>query len=209
MDIKLVGFKPNGIRFEIPLTGDTTVFGRGEDCHVQVPMSSVSRRHCELSIEGDYVRIRDLGSANGTFVNNNRISEVRVSAGDRVVLGSLVLTLQINGEPADIEPAKVMQQAPAVPPEPPAGEIALAGDEEALAPIRLDGEGPISLDEEPLAAGPDEDPFADLAADDAGDATSSADVFGQGDREDEVDPISALEMLAAEDQTPEDEKEET
>ncbi len=208
MDIKLVGFKPNGTRFEIPLAGDTTVLGRGEDCNVQVPISSISRRHCELSIEGDYVRIRDLGSANGTFVNNNRISEVRVSAGDRVVLGSLVLILQIDGEPADIEPAQVMEQAPAVPPESPAEEIALSGDEE-LAPVPLDGEGPISLDEEPVAAGLDEDPFADLADDDTGDAASSADVLGKGDSEDEVDPISALEMLAAEDQTPEDEEEQT
>ena len=51
----------------------------------------------------DTLTIRDLGSANGTYVNNKRISEQELSAGDHIVIGPMVFTIQINGEPSDIK----------------------------------------------------------------------------------------------------------
>jgi len=217
MDIKFVGFKPNGAQFEIPLSDSTTVvIGRGTDCDITVPISSVSRKHCEINVNGSHVRIRDLGSANGTYVNNNRISEVRLSAGDRVVLGPLVLTLQVDGDPAQVAPAKVVEQAPAA-----AAELDVEGlalPEDALseeAPLELDeaaislDEGPISLDESPSAAGAEvgDDAFADLLAG-SDEAESAANVLGESAVDDEIDPISALEMLAGEEPTSEDEDQE-
>jgi predicted component of type VI protein secretion system len=223
MDIKLVGFKPNGDRFEIPLTEQSIVMGRGEDCDVRVPISSISRRHCEFSVEGGHVRARDLGSANGTFINNNRVSEVRLSAGDRVVLGSLVMTLQIDGQPAEIPSPEVLAPAGAaadVPTQDAAGleeDIATEAVPLDEAPIDLGGsaagaddgagdEGPISLaDEEGAVSLADEpapaDAFADLVAEETGDAASASDVFG-GSVDEEIDPIAALEMLAGETEKP-------
>ena len=231
MDIKLVGFKPSGDRFEIPLTEQSIVMGRGEDCDVRVPISSISRRHCEFSVESGHVRARDLGSANGTFINNNRVSEVRLSAGDRVVLGALVMTLQVDGKPVEEPSPEVLAPAGAaadLPAQEAAGlEEGLAAEAVPLdqAPIDLGGpaagaddragdEGPISLadDEGAVSLGGDEgaispadesapaDAFADLVAEDAGDAASAIDVLASVDEE--IDPIAALEMLTGEAETP-------
>ena len=53
------------------------VVGRSHDCTIQVPLieefADVSRRHCRLEIEPDLVRVRDLRSANGTYVNGAMI----------------------------------------------------------------------------------------------------------------------------------------
>ncbi len=53
------------------------VVGRSHHCTIQVPLieefADVSRRHCRLEIEPDLVRVRDLRSANGTYVNGAMI----------------------------------------------------------------------------------------------------------------------------------------
>ncbi len=196
MDVKLVGFKPDGSRVEIALTKPATIFGRGVDCDVQVPVSSISRQHCEISLAGDQVWVADLGSSNGTFVNNDRVDESRLTAGDRLVLGPLVLTVQIDGVPADISTPDVTSSAP------------VAGIQEETPVLSFDD------DEDPLASLSDdageEDPFAfaDAAAEDeaadldgislapeADIAPSNDDPFaalGADDDEDD-DPFAALD----------------
>ncbi len=58
----------------IRLEGDTWVAGRDEHCHIHIDDKKVSRRQFEIRhINGQYL-IRDLGSVNGTLVNNQRIS---------------------------------------------------------------------------------------------------------------------------------------
>jgi pSer/pThr/pTyr-binding forkhead associated (FHA) protein len=53
--------------------------GRAEDCEVQLPMdlehADISRHHCLLEIDPPSVRVRDLGSRNGTFVNGVMIGK--------------------------------------------------------------------------------------------------------------------------------------
>jgi pSer/pThr/pTyr-binding forkhead associated (FHA) protein len=104
MDANLVMFTPKGKRKDFPLTKSTTVIGRGEKCDLRVPVLRVSRRHCELSLSDDALNIRDLGSSNGTYVNNERISEAELEAGDRLAVGPVVFTVQIDGKPEEIEP---------------------------------------------------------------------------------------------------------
>ncbi len=255
MDTKLVGFKPNGDRFEIPLTAVAAIVGRSDECDIPLPINSVSRKHCEFSVADGVVRIRDLGSANGTFVNQNRISEVSLSAGDRIVIGSLAVTLQIDGQPADISPAPAAKPAPAPAVAPVEAEdlaaeaISLDGDDVALAAAGAEADdGPISLSgdsavDDPFGALADDDAggealaadvFGDLGGDDvapaavgaeasddgsmpladdsavddpfaalAGGEASAADVLGE-DADGEIDPISALEMLAGEDEDEDD-----
>ncbi|MFA6133120.1 MAG: FHA domain-containing protein [Phycisphaerae bacterium] len=110
MDVRLVMFRNDGKRKDFPLTGASTVIGRGESCDLRVPLLSVSRRHCEVSVDGDEVMVRDLGSSNGTFVNNKKIGEQEMCAGDRLVVGPVVFTLQVNGEPEEIQPVKTKGQ---------------------------------------------------------------------------------------------------
>ena len=53
--------------------------GRADDCDIRVPEmllhADVSRRHCVFEIDPPYVRVRDLGSFNGTHVNGKRIGQ--------------------------------------------------------------------------------------------------------------------------------------
>lgn len=47
----------------------------------------VSRNHAQITVTPEGLRLRDLGSANGTFVNEQRVDDVRLSEGDEVRLG--------------------------------------------------------------------------------------------------------------------------
>lgn len=113
MDVKLVMFKANGQRKDFPLTTPVTVIGRAEDCDLRVPLLDVSRRHCELRIDGDELTIKDLASSNGTYVNNKRVNEALLEAGDVLVLGPVILTVQIDGSPAEVKPPKKKSAAAA------------------------------------------------------------------------------------------------
>lgn len=110
MDANLVMFTPKGKRKDFPLTKSTIIVGRGEKCDLRVPVLAVSRRHCELTLADDVLNIRDLGSSNGTYVNNERISEAELDAGDRLVVGPVVFTVQIDGKPEEIEPTPASEE---------------------------------------------------------------------------------------------------
>jgi DNA-binding winged helix-turn-helix (wHTH) protein len=76
------------------------LFGRGDADVVELPSTTVSRRHARISF-GDEPWIEDLGSKNGTFVGDRQItSRVRLSDGDRVRFGSFLLTFRV-AQPAD------------------------------------------------------------------------------------------------------------
>lgn len=64
------GAKTASIRLKLPVT-----VGRSGDASLTVPQSQVSRKHCEIYEEDGMLVIDDLGSSNGTFVNQERIEE--------------------------------------------------------------------------------------------------------------------------------------
>jgi DNA-binding winged helix-turn-helix (wHTH) protein len=75
------------------------VFGRGDADVVELPSTTVSRRHARISFDED-PWIEDLGSKNGTFVGENRVtSRVRLNDGDRVRFGSFLLTFRVAQPP--------------------------------------------------------------------------------------------------------------
>jgi len=106
MDARLVMFRENGERRDFPMKSETTRIGRKVDCDIRIPLTEVSRHHAELRVQNDTVVLKDLGSANGTFVNNKRVKKAELSAGDHVVIGPVVFTVQINGQPEEIKPVK-------------------------------------------------------------------------------------------------------
>lgn len=59
-----------------PITGQNYTIGRHSNCDLQVSYEGVSRQHAELSVDGDRLSIRDLGSSNGTYVNRVKIDDV-------------------------------------------------------------------------------------------------------------------------------------
>ncbi len=120
MDANLVLFKKDGSQKNFPLPSDITVIGRRHDCDLCVPLMVVSRRHCQLNQNDEALKIRDLGSRSGTFLNGKRISEATVQAGDYITIGPLTFLLQIGGEPAEIVPPEQLGKTPSQqkPPEP-------------------------------------------------------------------------------------------
>jgi len=104
VDANLVLFKKDGSQKNFPLPSDITVIGRRHDCDLCVPLMVVSRRHCQLSQNDEALKIRDLDSRGGTFLNGKRISEATVQAGDYITIGPLTFLVQIGGEPQKIAP---------------------------------------------------------------------------------------------------------
>lgn len=74
-----------GQSFAVPPSG-TVVAGRSEHCDIVIPGSHLSRRHAELWIENHQLRIRDLGSVNGTFLNDRPVTESPARSGDELRL---------------------------------------------------------------------------------------------------------------------------
>ena len=78
-----------GQRFE--LTHDVTRVGRHPDSEIFLDDITVSRRHAEFVRDGGGYRVRDVGSLNGTYVNRERIDDVRLASGDEVQVGKFKL----------------------------------------------------------------------------------------------------------------------
>lgn len=108
MQALLVMFKADGSRRDFPLREGSLVVGRKNSCELRIPLSSVSRQHCEITLEGETVKLRDLGSSNGTYHNSIRVQEAELAAGDEVVVGPVVFTLVIDGVPSEINPVRTI-----------------------------------------------------------------------------------------------------
>jgi len=64
--------------------------GRAEQNHICLDGEKISRQHASIKLEGDVFRIYDLGSANGTFVNDVQVrAPVALKDGDRVRFGNM------------------------------------------------------------------------------------------------------------------------
>ncbi|MFH1716861.1 MAG: FHA domain-containing protein [Planctomycetota bacterium] len=113
MDVNLILFKKDGSQRTFSLRSDVTSIGRSHDCDLRVPLRVVSRKHCELSQNAEALKVRDLNSRFGTFVNGKRISEAAVRAGDYIRIGPLTFLLQIDGEPKKTVPPVQAKPAPA------------------------------------------------------------------------------------------------
>ena len=85
-----------GQTFEL---GDFNLIGRSDDATVRLNDSGVSRQHATIRREGEHYWVVDLGSANGTYVNDAALTTARVLRdGDRVQFGNhLFLFVQDHG----------------------------------------------------------------------------------------------------------------
>ena len=65
----------------------TNVIGRGQDAQFRLPDTGVSRRHVEIRWDGYAAVLNDLGSTNGTSVNDVPVSNWELADGDRIRVG--------------------------------------------------------------------------------------------------------------------------
>lgn len=72
------------------------IFGRGDEADVQIKDERMSRQHFVVEARADRFFARDLDSTNGTFVNNNRITEVELHTNDRIRAGQTVVVFELE-----------------------------------------------------------------------------------------------------------------
>jgi pSer/pThr/pTyr-binding forkhead associated (FHA) protein len=152
MQAVLVMFRSDGERRSFSITRDMTVVGRREDCDLRIPLGEISRKHCRLVRDGDSLRLEDLGSSNGTYLNGQRVQEAVLGAGDSVQVGPVVFVLQLDGYPADddLQPvtADVVEPMSAAP---------VGGDDGPLSPTAQSEVGELGGSLEPLPENLDDD----------------------------------------------------
>jgi pSer/pThr/pTyr-binding forkhead associated (FHA) protein len=96
MDLKLRVLEGKSTGQEISVQGNKFFVGRSEDCHLRPSSDLISRHHCVLLVEEGYVGVRDFGSKNGTFVNDERVvGERELKPGDRLTIGPLRFEVHI------------------------------------------------------------------------------------------------------------------
>jgi pSer/pThr/pTyr-binding forkhead associated (FHA) protein len=77
--------------------GDELVVGRGEAAELVLDDPSVSRRHALLRADGATAVVEDLGSSNGTYVNEQPVADPRrVTQGDVIRLGGSALEVRVG-----------------------------------------------------------------------------------------------------------------
>ncbi|WP_346839881.1 FHA domain-containing protein [Microbulbifer sp. SAOS-129_SWC] len=68
---------------------ESSVVGRSDECDITFSLSHLSRRHARLDVRDGLLFVVDLGSANGTYLNNKRVAETRVRRGDELRFDTL------------------------------------------------------------------------------------------------------------------------
>lgn len=90
MDLKLKVLEGKHAGQQIAVKAPKFLIGRAEDCHLRPGSELISRHHCALMVEDGYIAVRDFGSKNGTFVNEERVvGEREIKNGDRLTVGAL------------------------------------------------------------------------------------------------------------------------
>src|SRR3954463_12106350 len=82
---------------------DTFIVGRSRFVHCPMPEdNALSRDHFLIEINPPRCELRDLGSTNGTYVNERKVDKARLSSGDRISAGQSVFMVRVEGERAAV-----------------------------------------------------------------------------------------------------------
>jgi len=113
MDVNLVLLKKNGSQKVFPLPSEVTTIGRRRSCDLHIPLASVSKKHCQLHLDSGVLKLRDLGSRNGTNLNGKPVDEAVIRSGDFIEVGPLKFQVQIGNPPKDSSASAKPRQKPA------------------------------------------------------------------------------------------------
>ena len=97
MEVRLVVTSGKNAGQAVPVMGEQFFIGRADDCHLRPNTDLISRHHCVITVEDGFVTIRDLGSRNGTYVNDERIrGEEELNNGDKIKIGPLKFEVEFS-----------------------------------------------------------------------------------------------------------------
>lgn len=161
MNVNLVLFKKNGTTKTFSLPASVTVIGRQQQCDLCIPLMVISRKHCEINADGGVLRVRDLGSRNGTLVNGKKVADAVLNPGDTFQIGPLSFGVQLDGVPAELIPPEPAVSTPLPAPEyhpgDGIGDLAEVEDIQAMEDVGTVGDDDILEIMEAFAENTDED----------------------------------------------------
>lgn len=97
MDVILKVLEGAKVGAKVAVKKDKFLIGRSSKCNLCAGSTAVSRKHCAIMRNGTKVTIKDLGSRNGTLVNDKKTSgEVELTSGDEITVGPLRFQLTIS-----------------------------------------------------------------------------------------------------------------
>ena len=80
------------------LTETELLIGRDQSSDICLPEIKISRRHCRISYLSNRYYLDNLGSSNGTYVNDARVTRCKLNPGDRIRIGDTELVFQAGSE---------------------------------------------------------------------------------------------------------------
>lgn len=86
--------------WEITLQPGVVSIGRNSENNIPLEHSSISGEHCLLTVTDAGVVVKDLGSTNGTFVNDTPVDETLLLPGQILRLGNVVLRFEADSPPS-------------------------------------------------------------------------------------------------------------
>lgn len=92
--IEVVTGVAEGKKFILEEDFDEGIVGRDPGADFPIEEYVISRRHAKIEKRDDGLYIKDIGSKNGTYLNNKPIQEARLQDGDRIGLGTIILTFR-------------------------------------------------------------------------------------------------------------------
>jgi pSer/pThr/pTyr-binding forkhead associated (FHA) protein len=108
MHVRLKILQGSNTGKELKIPTPKCIIGRGEDCHLRPNSDAISRHHCVIATSENEVIVRDLKSRNGTFVNEEKVTEEAVLLnGDILRVGPLQFEMMIEQSVAKPKRAKV------------------------------------------------------------------------------------------------------
>src|SRR6516165_35891 len=121
----------------LPINVPQFVIGRDPGCNLRPASAMISKRHCAVLVKNGQVFLRDFGSTNGTFVNDELVKgEIRLKDGDVLKVGPLSFKVVIEGQPSPTKPTP--------PPKPKSADV--MDDDAAAALLSVDDEtGAVSV----------------------------------------------------------------
>lgn len=88
---------PDGTRTRHPFRHPRVKVGRRRDNDLSLADEGVSHQHCEFVSEKGFFVVRDLGSQNGTWLNEERVQEAKLRDGDEVRIGKTTIRIALDG----------------------------------------------------------------------------------------------------------------
>ncbi|MDP6601309.1 MAG: FHA domain-containing protein [Phycisphaerales bacterium] len=103
MSIRLIMTSADGSSRSFPLDGDRTTIGRRRSCDLHVPLPAIAPLHCEITVCGTSIRLRNRDPESQTWHNGHQVGEADLVDLDRVRVGPVEFTVSVRSDEVIIQ----------------------------------------------------------------------------------------------------------